>query len=300
MATSPGSPERSSGLRMMALTMDPASTGLAPTSYLPRVFGVVLDMRVRGSWASVVVIADVNTSMYFGNGVGFVSMEAWQLVADASRGLLLVAERHLDAFEPSTSLDLPVEGHERITILTHAGRLAADALATDLRDLSHPIAPVYSAAHRVITTIRLSQDGRPPARLPGGATAVMRAAYLGDVDALLKWFEFGVNLEVRDVDGYTALMYAANAGREEAVRALLAHGADPNATDNKRCTPLMFAAQHGYDGIVSQLLAAGASPNVRGDHGLTPLGFARQNNYAGTAALLIAAGAVEPGAHGSE
>jgi ankyrin repeat protein len=295
-----GGPEWSRQLRTTASTIDPVSAQLAPTPYLPRVFGVVMDMPVKGSWASVVVIADVTTSMYFGTGVGFVRMEAWQSVADTSRELLLVAERHLDAFEPSTSLDLPADGHRRISILTHGGRLVADALETELRDWNHPVAPVHWAVHRVITTIRLCQGGQPPARLPRGATGVMRAAYLGDVGALLKWFGFGMNLEVRDDDGYTALMYGANAGREDSVRVLLAYGADPNATDNRRSTPLMFAAQHGYDSIVSQLLAAGASPNACGDHGLTPLGFARQNNHASTASLLLGAGAIDADANCSE
>lgn len=277
----------------MALEFDPQAAQLVPTAELPRVFGVVMDLTPKGSWATVVVIAGITTSMYFGTGAGFVRMESHQSVADTSKELLYAAERHLDAFKLSTSLDLPVEGHTRITVLTHGGRLAADDLETDFRDRSHPVAPVHSAANRVVTTIRLSQQVPFRPKLPDGATAAMGAAIVGNVDALLSWCKAGANLEVRDDHGYTALMYAANRGREESVRVLLAHGADPNATDNERSTPIMFAAQRGYDGIVGQLLTAGASPNARGDHGFTALGLARRHDHASTAAMLIAAGAIE-------
>ncbi len=200
--TSQGGPQRSRELRTMALMVDPVAANLAPTPYLPRVFGVVMDITVKGSWASVVVISHVTTSMYFGTGASFVQMEGQQSVADASQELLLAAERHLDAFVPSTSLDLPAEGHTRVTILTHGGRLVADALETDLREPGHPVAPVHSAAQWVIATIRLSQEGPPRPTLPGGATAVMGATIVGDLGALLNRFEVGTNLEMRDDRGY--------------------------------------------------------------------------------------------------
>jgi hypothetical protein len=256
-----------------------------------------MDWTPKGSWASLVVIADVTTSMYFGNGRGFVGTEGDQLVSDLSRDLLHSAEEHLDVFEPNTSVDLPADGLVRITVLTHHGRRVAEAPETDLHEASHPAAPVGVRAQKVITAVRSAVEGTFRPKQPEGATMMMAAAYKGNVPALLWWFKVGTDLEVRDIDGYTALMYAANKGRDEAVRVLLAHGADPNATDNQMTTPIMFAAQRGYDGIISQLLAAGARPNARGDLGFTALGLARRHRHESTAALLIAAGAFEDDDH---
>jgi hypothetical protein len=285
-------------LRSRLLTLDPSSIGVAPGADLPRVFGVVMDMSYPNGSATLVAIADRTTSLYTSSGGGVIGGGYHEPVAQANRRLLMVAEAHLEHFERRDPAGLPAVGRVQITALTYSGRLSLDAPEDDLGHRGHPAAPVFHAAHDVITALREVEEGANSASTAteqptGGATPLMAAAHGGDPEAVTRLIEQGIPIEDHDDSGYTALMYAANAGQDEAVRVLLAHGADPNAADGQMSTPLMFAAQHDHVDIVRQLLTAGADPNAHGSHGLTALGFARQNGHRRTEAALTSAGARE-------
>jgi len=291
-----GSPEVYEGLRSQMLSLDPSSGGVAPSADLPRVYGLLMDTTYPNGSATLVAIADRTTSLYWSVGGGIIGAGEHERVARVNRQLLVVAESHLELFERSDATSLPALGRVRITALTYAGRLVVEASEDDLGHHRHPAAPLFHAAHAVITAVRETSeraDREATARkqLPYNATPLMAVAHEGDVEAVAGLIEQGVPVDAHDDNGYTALMYAANAGQDAAVRLLLAHGADPNARDVQMATPLMFAAQHDHVDIVRQLLAAGADPNARSSHGLTPLGFARQNGHARTESALTAPGA---------
>ncbi len=280
-------------LRTQVLTLAPSSVGLSSTEGLPRVFGVVMDTTYRRGSATVVAVADGTTSLYTSTGGGLIGGGTHDDVARANAALLSEAELQLDAFADAAYVDrLPGEDHVRITILTYAGPRFVEAPEDDLGNGRHPAAPVFYAAHDVITALRLTEEGAAePPHPPGGATPIMGAAHRGDVAELTRLLSAEAVLEGRDESGYTALMYAANAGQEDAVEVLIERGANPNAADHQNSTPLMFAAQHDHVRIVRRLLAAGANPNSCGDHGLTALGLARQNGHRRIVAVLVSAGA---------
>lgn len=102
------------------------------------------------------------------------------------------------------------------------------------------------------------------------------AARDNDVRELARLLDAGAELEARDARGYSALMLAAYSGQLEATQYLLARGADPNTSDAAGNSALMGAAFKGDVAIARALLAAGADLAARNTAGLDAAGFARQ------------------------
>jgi len=290
-------------LRSQALTIDLAEIGAPPGTVI---FGLLMDTTYSNGTATLAAFGDGTVSLYLSTGGGILGSGRHEAVAVAALRLLVVAERYLAAFAPSDADELPPEGWTRITVRTAQGRLSVTAPEADFGYGRELASPVFEAAHEVISELRQLQEGPDPdpdpgsgpdqdagQALPGSATPLMAAAYLGDAATAADLIASGADVDATDEDGYTALMYAANAGHDDLVRLLLTHGANPNACDNDLSSPLMFAAQHGHLDILTQLLAAGADVTARGTHGLTALGFTRQNGHDRAESLLRKAGATD-------
>ncbi len=113
----------------------------------------------------------------------------------------------------------------------------------------------------------------------------------GDVPAIRKLLNGGIDVNSRDLDGNTALMMASLYAGPECVDLLLKKGADANASNKAGATPLIRAATN-YD-KAKLLIAAGARVQVRtADLGNTPLILAaRRNGNSQTVKLLLDHGA---------
>ncbi len=70
--------------------------------------------------------------------------------------------------------------------------------------------------------------------------------------------KLGAHVNQRTADGSTALLVAAYEGQLDVVRLLIEKGADVNAMNENGFTPAMVAAYVGYDEIVSILRQHGA------------------------------------------
>ena len=103
------------------------------------------------------------------------------------------------------------------------------------------------------------------------ATALMRAAYSGDVDLVRLLHEHGANPLARNSDNETPLLAAAgygwidgysqgrsNAERLETLRYLIEQGADVNWACNDGITPVMVAANFGDTDMIQYLVDQGA------------------------------------------
>jgi ankyrin repeat protein len=91
-----------------------------------------------------------------------------------------------------------------------------------------------------------------------GYSALLIATEKGDIDMVKLLLEKGADVNARDIDGYTALMYVAYNGNLEIAKLLLEHGADVHARDKDKWTALMIAKIQKRADIVELLRKHGA------------------------------------------
>jgi ankyrin repeat protein len=124
-----------------------------------------------------------------------------------------------------------------------------------------------------------------------GYTALILASYNGHTETVKILLESGADVNIKDEDGYTALITASSQGHAETVKLLLESGADVNAENKESFTALMYASLNGHIGTVKLLLEAGADANVKNEYGETALDIAESRGHTETVKLLLEAGA---------
>jgi hypothetical protein len=98
--------------------------------------------------------------------------------------------------------------------------------------------------------------------LRGGATPLLFAARVGDVESARLLLKAGADANESQPDGVSALVLAAHSGNGPVGAVLLEHGADPNAFGSGY-TALHAAILRSDVNLVKALLARGANPNLR-------------------------------------
>jgi len=115
----------------------------------------------------------------------------------------------------------------------------------------------------------------------------------GNVLAMKRMLDRGLDPNARDAAGYTPLIFAARSGDVAMIRLLTSRGADPNEPDAavNSWTPLLHAAHRAQPGATQALLEAGAKPDATDGNGTTPLMMAAGYGYTGIVRILLARGA---------
>jgi ankyrin repeat protein len=109
-----------------------------------------------------------------------------------------------------------------------------------------------------------------------------------DINKVEEFLNNGVNIDIKDVNGYTPLHNAIIKGNIEIVKLLLDKGAHINARDNHfNETPLFIAAKTGKQKIVELLLEKGADVTISDKNNYTPLYIAAKNGYTEIVQLLL-------------
>ena len=121
-------------------------------------------------------------------------------------------------------------------------------------------------------------------------TALMRAALIGQTDAVTVLLDRGLDVNAKDSQGRTALMEATYGGHYDTVKTLLDRGAAPNLADDTGWTALMEAVSKGNYESAVLLVERGSDVNARTRQGWTALKATARGNYAITK-LLKEAGA---------
>ena len=96
----------------------------------------------------------------------------------------------------------------------------------------------------------------------------------------------GANVDLQTILGYTALMDAAFSGNISILLVLLQHSANPDLQDVQGYTALMQAAGKGYEVNVTALLRAKANTELRTEKGKTALQWAESQGQTATAELI--------------
>jgi hypothetical protein len=153
------------GLRQQILDLDPTTLGLAPSPQHPRVFAGLMEMGMDGGCASLVVVGDGTTSLYYSTGGGVIGAGFHEPVKGPSRAFLAILDRHIAQLGPDLTGEIPAAGITHIRALTFdGGRLLAAAPDADFGQKRQLLWPAFFAGHAVIAAIRqlppVQQDQR--------------------------------------------------------------------------------------------------------------------------------------------
>jgi hypothetical protein len=143
------------GLRQQILDLAPATMRLAPSAEHPQVYGGLMEMGMGGDVATLVVVADGTTSLYWSTGGGIIGAGFHDVVKGPSKAFLAALEGHVDEFGPDSSGATPTAGMIHLRALTFdRGRLLAAGPEADFAEKRKPVWDAFFAGHAVIAAIR--------------------------------------------------------------------------------------------------------------------------------------------------
>jgi len=145
------------GLRAQVFSLDPVVAGLEGTRTThPWLWGVVMETGYSNGIATLVALADGTTNLYLSAGGGSsVAAGTRPAVAAATHALLSTAEASIGNFALDDTDHVPKVGYVRLRLLGWADRRGAEAEEDQISQPGHPLAPVFHAAHAVVTQLRL-------------------------------------------------------------------------------------------------------------------------------------------------
>ena len=136
----------------------------------------------------------------------------------------------------------------------------------------------------VLTHRELLQRAQPAVGQARRIEAYIAAVNGGDLPAVRKALQRGVDVNTRDTSGNGVLSIAPDG---PTATALIEAGADVDARGNEGLTPIMMAAARGRPDVVRLLIAKGANVNEKNPaHQMTPLEFAVHNGHEDVAEIL--------------
>jgi len=143
------------GLRRQILDLAPATMHLAPSAEHLQVYGGLMEMGMGGDVATLVVVADGTTSLYWSTGGGIIGAGFHDVVKGPSKAFLAAFERHVGEFGPDPGGTTPAAGMIHLRALTFdRGRLLVAGPEADFGEKRNPLWDVFFAGHALIAAIR--------------------------------------------------------------------------------------------------------------------------------------------------
>ncbi len=126
------------------------------------------------------------------------------------------------------------------------------------------------------------------------AMSLHQAIINGDVNEVKSILSSGVDINVKNRQGWTPLHTAVDKQQKDIVQLLLDKNANVNLTDNNGETSINFAVKSGQKDIVETLIAKGADLNITNARFENALSLAKKGGHTEIAELLVKHGAKEP------
>jgi ankyrin repeat protein len=114
----------------------------------------------------------------------------------------------------------------------------------------------------------------------------------GDFSTATLFVNAGMDLEVRNDQGWTPLMAALFEGNEDVAQLLIANGANVNFVDDAGYRPIHWAAFKGYTNTIDEIVAKGGDVNVVTNYGWRPLLQAAALGHLSSVEALLRHGSV--------
>ncbi len=157
-----------------------------------------------------------------------------------------------------------------VSFLILSGLFSSSALAIEF-SFHNPLVDAADAGQ--VNEVRALLKARHPVDGRGdfNTTALMRAAYRGNVEIAQMLINSGANIGMTDRGGATALHIAARSGNEAIAKMLIKYGAQLEVRDNEGWTPLMRSVLSRKPKITTLLVDSGADIFAENEAGNTPI-----------------------------
>jgi hypothetical protein len=186
--------------------------------------------------------------------------------------------------------DHEIEGLIEQLVAVYEKHLTDEEISTLLKFGASPVGKKISEAMPVINS-EVNRIGREWAlqfaqKVIGQTIGLIGATGRGDAAMVTDLLASGADVNSRDPQGLTALIVAAFGGNVEIASLLVEKGAGVNARTNEGATPLMAAVQSGNKELVQLFLNKGADANAKDDQGLNAYQLASLKGAKDIAAVL--------------
>jgi hypothetical protein len=142
-------------MRNSALSYSARDLGVTPRPGETQVYGVVMDIDINGSTATVISYVSGDASLYLSNGGGTIGGIGRPPVAAAARALVAaVTPAHLGSATRVTSYPRPNRGETRFYLLTTQGVHMATRPTAALEAGTDAFAALFAGGHAVISGFR--------------------------------------------------------------------------------------------------------------------------------------------------
>lgn len=144
-----------SDLRSQAFQMTPRLLQLDSSYEQYQVYGMIMEIGVKGGTATLVTYIDGNASIYFSTGGGVIGGFAHDNVREKAISFVKSAPEFLSSMVQINEYLSPREGNVTFNALTREGIFTVTAKEKELQEKAASIWPLYYMGQDVITQLRL-------------------------------------------------------------------------------------------------------------------------------------------------
>ncbi len=143
------------GLRNEWLTAKPDELGLEGEEAKAKVWGVMMETAFPSGVATLITIRDGTASLYTNTGGGVLGGYS---AKEQARQFVVEAEKHLARMKPTKGFPYPETGRVKFYVLTPEGVYTVESTSREMQSKSHPLHPLFYAAHVVLTGLRRASE----------------------------------------------------------------------------------------------------------------------------------------------
>ena len=150
-------------LRNKWLTADADEFGLEGEDAKAKVWGVMMETAFPSGVATLISIRDGTASLYTSTGGGVLGGYS---AKEQARRFVVGAEKHLARMKPTKEFPYPETGRVKFYVLTPEGVYTVESTSREMQSKSHPLHPLFYAAHEVLTGLRRASERPQPTATP--------------------------------------------------------------------------------------------------------------------------------------
>ena len=130
---------------------------------------VIMETVFKGSVVTLAAMSDGQVNVFFSRGGGIVGAGSHEGPAGAARTFAIAVAQNLEHFRKTTDLKPPKPGETKFYALIEKDVLGVSAKEPEFRQKDHKLAPVFQAAHALVTEVQKLQSLLASNPEPGNA-----------------------------------------------------------------------------------------------------------------------------------